>query len=255
VQIHGSSAFVTGPGDITVDLNAADPDFVFVKVGFPGGVYMTVYGAGDADMVITKFLQAKDMLAAHRHAVANHAGIGEYVNGTTQATGEADQATHLDNSTADGLPVPAGTCRAGAISHSWLCTRLPGHDGDHYTVTGNGAVKWPAVAEGLPVAEDDGGDGDDTREPYCTTCLFTLDAAGEHHLYPDDAIVAAHEIVLGWREPVGREIHGVQAYVNTAEDAQAAEVRRIGKLHTDGHITDAECKQLTDKALGLGEHA
>lgn len=198
MQIHGASAFVDGPGDISVDLNASNPEFVFVKVGFPGGFYMTVYGDDDADMVITKFLQAKDMHAAHRNAVANHAGIGEYVNGT-----------------------------------------------------------------GLPVAEDDGGDGDDDREPYCTVCLFKLSRLG-FHLYPDDAIVAAHTMVLGWREPVGRPVTqagrdlqaGSLAAEQTARDmenAQAAEVRRIGQLHTDGHITDAECAEMVDKVLG--EHA
>ena len=234
MQIHGSSAFVDGPGDITVDLNAADPEFVFVKVGFPGGVYMTVYGDGDADTVITKFLQAKDMLAAHRHAVANHAGLGEY---STPFTAES--------------AAEAAQC-AGPGDDGVICTRLAGHDGLHYTVTSQGAVQWPESTTGLPVAEDDSGDGDDDREPYCTVCLFTLDAAGEH-FYPDDAMAVVHETVLGWREPVGREIHGVQAYVSTAEDAQAAEVRRIGKLHTDGHITDAECAQMVNKVLG--EHA
>jgi hypothetical protein len=133
-----------------------------------------ITGVAQADERIGIYLKAKEMLTGYRHAVANHAGIGEYVNGT-----------------------------------------------------------------GLPVAEDDGGDGDDDREPYCTWCGFTLDAAGRH-LYPDDVIPDLHETELGWREPVG---------VPSGEDAQAAEVRRIGKLHTDGHITDAECQQMVDKVL------
>jgi hypothetical protein len=176
VQIHGpSSEFAAA--DVTVELNATRPEDPFITIMWPNGVRVYL-DDGEADYLIKVILQAKDMLAAHRNAVACHAGIGEYVNGT-----------------------------------------------------------------GLPVAEDDGGDGDDDREPYCVTCGFTLDAAGEH-LYPPDAIVEAHLAVEGWREPVG---------VPSGEDAQAAEVRRIGKLHTDGHITEDECQQMVDKVLG--EHA
>src|ERR1017187_2020068 len=39
-----------------------------------------ITGVAQADERIGIYLQAKDMLAGHRHAVANHAGIGEYVN-------------------------------------------------------------------------------------------------------------------------------------------------------------------------------
>ncbi len=243
MQIHGPSVINPDPTDISVDVNAADPERPFVNVQFPGGVHFYL-DDGDADTLIKVFCQAKEMLAAHRHAVACHSGLGEYVNGTGQV-------------------VPEGTCGAGSVTHSWLCTRVPGHPGEHYTVTGNGAVKWPAVAEGLPVAEDDGGDGDDNREPYCLGCLFSLDAAGEH-MFPDGVMMPAHEIELGWREPVGRPVtqagrdlqDGALAAEQTARDmenAQSAEVRRIGKLHTDGHITADECAEMVDKVIG--EHA
>jgi hypothetical protein len=198
VQIHGASAFVDGPGDITVDLNAHDPEFVFVRVGFPGGVYMTVYGDAEADMVITKFLQAKDMLAAHRHAVACHAGIGEYVNGTV-AENTAPKRVKL--------------CR---------CDRDPR---SHVPMAS--CPEWKD-AKGLPVAEDDGGDGDDQREPYCIVCLFTLDAAGDH-MYPLDAIIQVHDTEVGWREPVGREPTGDEARaVLQAEVDAAVQARKNG---------------------------
>ena len=197
MQIHGPSVIGPDPTTITVEVNARNAENPFVKVEFPGGLHFYL-DDGDADVLIKVFCQAKDMLAGHRHAVANHAGIGEYVNGT-----------------------------------------------------------------GLPVAEDDGGDGDDDREPYCVTCLFKLSRLG-FHLYPDDAIVSAHTMVLGWREPVGRPVTqagrdlqadsvAAEQTARDMENAQAAEVRRIGKLCTDGHITDAECAEMVDKVLG--EHA
>ncbi len=211
----------SGQPEISISApTGSEPSAVIHWAG--GNEHLT--GVAQADERIGIYLQAKEMLAGYRHAVANHAGIGEYASPFTAAS--ATEAAQCAGPGDDGV----------------ICTRLAGHDGLHYTVTSQGAVQWPE--SGLPVAEDDGGDGDDNREPYCTVCLFTLDAAGEHHLYPDDAIVAAHETVLGWREPVG---------VPSGEDAQSAEVRRIGKLHTDGHITAAECAELVDKALG--EHA
>ena len=172
-----------------------------------------ITGVAQADERIAVYLKAKEMLTGYRHAVANHAGIGEYVNGTA----------HVAEDTAPGR-VKLCRCDRDPFPH----TPWPG------------CPEWK-IAEGLPVAEDDGGDGDDQREPYCTVCGSTLTAKGEHRLYPDGAIVAAHETVLGWRDPAG---------VLSGEDAQSAEVRRIGKLHTDGHITDAE---MVDKVIG--EHA
>jgi hypothetical protein len=215
VQIHGpSSEFAAA--DVTVELNATRPEDPFITIMWPNGVRVYL-DDGDADYLIKVILQAKDMLAAHRNAVACHAGIGEYVNGDTAAPG-----TGKIHSSAGWDPSACAECgsREGTVVDGWHpeCRRY---------------------REGLPVAEDDGGDGDDNREPYCTWCGFTLDAAGRH-LYPDDVIPDLHETELGWREPVG---------VPSGEDAQAAEVRRIGKLHTDGHITDAECQQMVDKVL------
>ena len=242
-----------------------------------------ITGVAQADERIAVYLKAKEMLTGYRHAVANHAGIGEYVNGTAHVAEDTapgrvklcrcdrDPFPHTpwpgcpEWKIAEGLPaanaaildaaakakVECGASHRAPLGFGgkYICTEPVGHEpSDHVAMGGDVECdRWPA-AEGLPVAEDDGGDGDDTREPYCTVCGSTLTAKGEHRLYPDGAIVAAHETVLGWRDPAG---------VLSGEDAQSAEVRRIGKLHTDGHITDAECQQMVDKVLGdaTGEHA
>src|ERR1017187_7702890 len=143
VQIHGpSSEFAAA--DVTVELNATHPQDPFITIMWPNGVRVYL-DDGEADYLIKVILQAKDMLAAHRNAVACHSGLGEYVNGTRSRC-------------------PADW---GSGTESQRCPWLAGHGAVHRDNSGH---EWTDGGEGLPVAEDDGGDGDDDREPYCVTC-------------------------------------------------------------------------------------
>jgi hypothetical protein len=106
VQIHGPSVINPDPAAISVDVNDHDPDRLFVKVEFPGGIRFYLDN-GDADVLIKVFCQAKDMLHAHQHAAV--------------------------------MTDPLAPLR----------------DAPHF-------------GDGLPVLDDDGGDGDDEPEPERT---------------------------------------------------------------------------------------
>jgi hypothetical protein len=165
VQIHGPGGCVDGSA-IEVSINGGKEDqHPFVTVQFPTGVRFYL-DAGDADVLIKVFCQAKDMLAAHRSAVANHAGIGEYVHEPAHVA-EAEAANAAQAAADDDVLCAAVT--AGRFGGEYACTEPKGHEpSDHVAMGGDmECARWPAV-KGLPVLDDDGGDGDDEPEPERT---------------------------------------------------------------------------------------
>jgi hypothetical protein len=191
MQIHGPSVINPDPAAISVDVNAHDPERLFVKVEFPGGIRFYLDN-GDADTLIKVFCQAKDMLHAHRHAAAMTDPLAPLRDREHYVPAEPVEGRVLDEADVDGMRIKAVL-----------------------------------------------GVGPDPGRPERTA------TPAEH---ADTA--ARIERARNGARPPEAYMECVDSPVEVPEDAQAAEVRRIGKLHADGHITSLECAGMVDKVLG-----
>src|ERR1035438_7805228 len=196
MQIHGPSFISHEPADIRVDLNTHAPDRAFATVSFPNGLDFFLYDEKEADTLIKVFCQAKDMLHAHKQAAAmaeqeasgliggfptvadrgryDAASAAEVAEGVAPVEGRV-----MDEAAVDGMRIKAvlgfgpdpgspatGPCGAWNPAGDVTCSLSQGHAASH-VAAGEGwlTMVWPA-AGGLPVLDDEPGDGDDDGPGY-----------------------------------------------------------------------------------------